>query len=404
MEGDLKADLEDTEEAKASFATLTASKEKEIAAAGKAIEEKTARSGELAVSVVQAKADLEDTEEAKADDETFKANLAASCATKSKEWDERQKIRAEEVTAISETIEMLNGDDALELFKKTLPSAASFLQLTARTQQQSAAAILRKIASRNSKRSINLRTMLAMLQSHAGGPMGKVVEMIDGMISNHGKDQAADDSKKDFCVSEIDATEDEEKVLKGAVADAQADIAEREDSIATLASEIEALEEGLAALDKSVAQATEQRKEEHAEYTATSAANSAALELIGMAKNRMNKFYAPDQYVAPETTTESSSPYGFVQISSHRAAPGPPPETFSGEYKKSESSGGVMAMMDQMMKDVEMDLQSAKHDEADAQKDYEEAMKDAAAKREEDSKLIVEKGAAKAEQVVNLQA
>merc|ERR1719161_2604321 len=76
-------------------------------------------------------------------------------------------------------------------------------------------------------------------------------------------------------------------------------------------------------------------------------------------------------------------------LSSHRAAPGPPPETFSGEYKKSESSGGVMAMMDQMMKDVEMDLQAAKHDEADAQKDYEEAMKD---------------GAAKAEQVVNLQA
>merc|ERR1719333_464943 len=243
-----------------------------------------------------------------------------------------------------------------------------------------------------------------MLQSHTGGPMGKAVEMIDGMISNHGKDQAADDSKKDFCVSELDATEDAEKVLQGAVADSQADIAEREDSIATLASEIKDLEAGLAALDKSVAQATEQRKEEHAEYTATSAANSAALELIGMAKNRMNKFYAPSQYEAPETTTESSSPYGFVQISSHRAAPGPAPETFSGEYKKSESSGGVMAMMDQMMKDVEMDLQAAKHDEADAQKDYEEAMKDAAGKREEDSKLIVEKGAAKAEQVVNLQA
>merc|ERR1719364_600076 len=56
-----------------------------------------------------------------------------------------------------------------------------------------------------------------------------------------------------------------------------------------------------------------------------------------------------------------------------------------------------------MMKDVEMDLQAAKHDEADAQKDYEEAMKDAAAKREEDSKLIVEKNEAKADQTENLQ-
>merc|ERR1719263_44740 len=55
MEADLKEATSTEEEAKASFTTLTASKEKEIAAAGKAVEEKTARVGELAVSVVQAK-------------------------------------------------------------------------------------------------------------------------------------------------------------------------------------------------------------------------------------------------------------------------------------------------------------------------------------------------------------
>merc|ERR1719321_2434052 len=148
----------------------------------------------------------------------------------------------------------------------------------------------------------------------------------------------------------------------------------------------------------SVRTATEQRKEEHAEYSSTAASNQAALQLIAMAKNRMNKFYAPDQYKAPPTTTESSSPYGFLQI---RADPGPAPETF-GEYKKSGSSTGVMAMMDQMIKDVEMDIQEAKHDEADAQKDYEEAMKDAAEKREEDSKLIVEKEGSKADVTTRL--
>merc|ERR1719375_950740 len=123
-----------------------------------------------------------------------------------------------------------------------------------------------------------------------------------------------------------------------------------------------------------------------------------------MAKNRMNKFYAPSQYKAPPTTTVSDSPYGFIQITAHRAMLGAAPETFSGLYQKSESSGGVMAMMDQMLKDVEMDMQEAKHDEEDAQKDYEETMKDAATKRSEDSKLIVEKEGAKAEQVMSLEA
>merc|ERR1719324_1491414 len=101
--------------------------------------------------------------------------------------------------------------------------------------------------------------------------------------------------------------------------------------IASTTAEIASLKKGLEELDKSVAEATELRKEEHAEYTSTAAANQAAVELIGMAKNRMNKFYAPDQYKAPPTTTESTSPYGLVQVAS-RADPGPAPETF-GEYK-----------------------------------------------------------------------
>jgi chromosome segregation ATPase len=219
------------------------------------------------------------------------------------------------------------------------------------------------------------------------------------MIAALEKEQADDDKKKDWCNVEIHRIEQEVKGLEVEVSDVAADIEEKEDEFETLKSEIATLQQSNADLDKSVAQATEQRQDEHAEYASTSASNQAALELIGMAKNRMNKFYAPSQYKAPPTTTESSSPYGLVQS---RADPGPAPETF-GEYKKSEGSTGVMGMMDQMIKDVEMDINEAKHDEADAQKDYEEAMKDAAEKREEDSKLIVEKEGSKADTMSRLQ-
>jgi predicted nucleic acid-binding Zn-ribbon protein len=405
MKDEMAADLKETtsseEEAKAGFATLMSSKEQEIAAAGKAVEEKTGRIGELAVSAVQAEADLKDTQEAMEEDTKFKANLAAQCATKSKEWDARQKLRAEEVEAISETIEMLNGDDALELFKKTLPSAAAFVQVavTTRSQQRRASSILRSLMVRDSKHKVNLHMMLMALKS--GGGFDKVVSMIDNMIATLEKEQADDDKKRDWCTDEIHTVEQEVKALEGEVSDVSADIEEKEDQLDTVKSEIAALQKSNTDMDKSVAQATEQRQDEHAEYASTSASNQAALELIAMAKNRMNKFYAPSQYKAPPTTTVSDSPYGFIQLSS-RADPGPAPETF-GEYKKSESSGGVMAMMDQMIKDVEMDIQEAKHDEADAQKDYEEEMKDAAEKRESDSKLIVEKEGSKADTMTRLQ-
>merc|ERR1719194_240270 len=76
--------------------------------------------------------------------------------------------------------------------------------------------------------------------------------------------------------------------------------------------------------------------------------------------------------------------------------PGPPPETF-GEYKKSEGSSSIISMMDQMIKDTEMDMAEAKRNEEEAQKDYEEEMSDAATKRSDDSQLIVTKDGEKAE-------
>merc|ERR1719305_554528 len=128
------ADLAEAEgkeaESKSTFETMMTSKKAEIEAAGKAIESKTARSGTVAVETVQAKADLEKTQKAVEEDTEFKANLKKNCAIKQKEWDERCKLRAQEIEAISDTIKMMNSDDALELFKKTLPSAAaaSFVQ------------------------------------------------------------------------------------------------------------------------------------------------------------------------------------------------------------------------------------------------------------------------------------
>merc|ERR1719305_2054210 len=139
MEADLKESEATEADAKSAYETLMTSKDAEIAAAGKAVEEKTARSGTVAVETVQAKADLESTTKAVAEDTDFKANLKKNCATKQKEWDERCKLRAQEVEAISDTIELLNSDDALELFKKTIPSAAaaSFIQTAATTRLRS---------------------------------------------------------------------------------------------------------------------------------------------------------------------------------------------------------------------------------------------------------------------------
>jgi hypothetical protein len=58
------------------------------------------------------------------------------------------------------------------------------------------------------------------------------------------------------------------------------------------------LTEGIKNLDKQVAEATETRKKENEDHVVNLAANNAAVEILGFAKNRLNKFYNPKMYQA----------------------------------------------------------------------------------------------------------
>merc|ERR1719478_459278 len=128
MEADLAKATSEEEAAVKDFNALLAAKSKEINALSREIESKTARIGELGVELVTLKEDLDDTTKSLAEDEAFLKDLDKNCKTKADEWAVRQKIRAEELLALADTIKILNDDDALELFKKTLP-ASSLLQL-----------------------------------------------------------------------------------------------------------------------------------------------------------------------------------------------------------------------------------------------------------------------------------
>merc|ERR1719472_167724 len=134
MTADIAEEKAAEEAAIAAYDELMTAKTKEVNALTKAIEEKMTRVGELAVEIVQMKNDLGDTEEALIEDKKFLKDLEKTCATKQAEWDEIVKTRNEELLALSDTIKVLNDDDSLELFKKTLPGAsASLLQMKVNT-------------------------------------------------------------------------------------------------------------------------------------------------------------------------------------------------------------------------------------------------------------------------------
>merc|ERR1719205_503708 len=384
------------------------------------------------------KQDLAVTQDTLAEDKAFLADLSKSCATKTSEWEARSKTRAEELLALADTIKVLNDDEALQLFKNTLPSSSSsLLQLTSAVPRQLEA--LSAIRSSMQKAIVQDKPGLELLvlaltgkKAAASGGFDKVIQMIDNMVGILKTEQDDDDHKKEYCAMQFDTSDDKKKALERSVAGEETAIAEAKEAIATLSQEIAALEAGIRALDKSVAEATAQRKDENAEYKALMASDTAAKEVLAFAKNRLNKFYNPKLYKAPpkvelsagdrvykslgnpDDLVATAAPGGIAgtgiavlaQVFSHehKAAPPPPPATWGAYATKSEENTGVIAMLDLLSKDLEKEMTEATTEEKDAQADYEQLMKDSAAKRTVDSNSLAEKGSSKADTEAELQA
>merc|ERR1719155_477109 len=160
------------------------------------------------------------------------------------------------------------------------------------------------------------------------------------------------------------------------------------EGIANAQSDIAALEKSIKALDKAVADATDTRKQENEDFTELMAQDSAAKEILGFAKNRLNKFYNPSLYKPPpkrELTDEdratlaaggtlapteapggiAGTGIGFVQA--HNGAAPPPPPAADLAYKTNgEESSGVITMIDTLVNDVEKEMHEAALEEKDA--------------------------------------
>merc|ERR1719387_2275761 len=227
-------------------------------------------------------------------------------------------------------------------------------------------------------------SLISMALRNSKVSFDKVIKMIDDMVKLLGEEQIADDAKKEYCEAELDKTEDELKEVDHQIEDLTKAIEDTTEMIATLTDEIKALEQGIVELDKSVVEATATRKEEHDDFVQELAANTAAKDILGIAKNRLNKFYNPKLYKPPPkrelteaeritvnnggTLAPTAAPGGIAGtgvtvLAQVEGAPPPPPETFGAYKKQGEASGGVMAMMDELEAELDKEITEGKIEE-----------------------------------------
>jgi chromosome segregation ATPase len=250
-----------------------------------------------------------------------------------------------------------------------------------------------------------------------------VLKMVDALVGTLKDEQIEDDKKKAYCGQEMNKAGDKKTGLLRNIKDTESAIGKAKEDVVALGEAIKKLIVSIKDLDKAVAEATLQRKEEHEEYSSLMAETGTAKELLGFAKNRLNKYYNPKLHkAAPErqlseedrivannggTLPPTEAPGGisgtnigtatsFLQVEDDSELDSET-EGFTGYKKAAQESSGVIALLNLLIADLDKQMTEAKVEEKHSQEDYEQAMKDAAAKRAADSKALAESEAERAD-------
>merc|ERR1719287_283923 len=121
-------------------------------------------------------------------------------------------MNQEELLALADTIKILNDDDALEMFKKTLPGAgSSFMQMSVSSTQMRARALALIQEARNAKPGRTSLDFIALALRGKKIGFDKVIKMIDDLTATLKQEQLDDDHKKEYCEVQFDQADDKKK-------------------------------------------------------------------------------------------------------------------------------------------------------------------------------------------------
>jgi len=293
-----------------------------------------------------------------------------------KEWEERQKTRQLEMEAVSKALAVLSTDDAHDLFTKTFnPALVQSESATHSERRAQASKLLSAVA--NKLHSPRLATLATQVRLDA---FTRVKKAIDDMIAQLLVEKADEIKHKDFCVDEFNTNQLQTEKKEREKSDLIAKIEELEMTIKTLTEAIETLKAEIAEMQVQLKRAGEDREKENKMFQQTVSDQRETQKLLQAALNILKEFYAKKE----AALIQKQEPVG------------PPPPPGFEAYKNNEAAPGVMGMIQQIISDAKAMENETIRSEEDAQKAYEDFVKDTNASIEAKSKDIVNKSEEKA--------
>jgi len=354
------------------------------------IEEKTITKARKQEQRALDKKELASTIAVKAEDESTLKDTTTECAQKTMSFDEKQKLRTEEIEAIQTAIGILKGGD-MQTGTKNLAlsqSKTSFTQLRGKdAASEETENIHRKItdflASEGAR--LHSRGLTLLAEKFAADPFSKVKKLIDSMITRLLEEAHADADHEGFCDTEIGKSKVTRDKLSTDIDALNAAIEEGKSTIMSLTEEVPTLSKEIADLDASRSAATSMRKKEKAANKVTVSDSKAASDAVGAATAVLKDFYAG-----------ASTATGFVQTGDARPIMGTDEwnslanpnfkgtvdkghkagmQTFGKSYQgQQDEAGGVLAMLEVIASDFNNVIADTNAAEVQSQTAYDDFM------------------------------
>merc|ERR1719482_1447551 len=317
-----------------------------------------------------AKGTLEMVSTEKAEDEKYLQDLGSQCRMKAEAFENRQKMREEEIAAIAEAIGIIK-EKVSGLADKHLPSLAqkkvslSLLRSsTSHAAQKARAAAL--LHSRGAK--LGSKELVQLATSVSEDPFAKVIDMIKGLIAKLQEEAAAEADHKAWCDGELKDNKLTREAKTEEVNALTAKVDELNAQVAKLTQGINDHEKAMGEIDAAMAEATEVRQKEKAKNEETIADCEAAIEAVSSALTILKEFYkkaAGDSLLQSKQTPADDAPASFSN------------DAYTGQQG---SKRGVVDMLDVIHADFSRLLSDTTTDESE--REYESFMDESAKDRE----------------------
>jgi len=309
--------------------------------------------------------ELTTTSSSKDADTKYLDDVSATCSQKAADYESNQKLRTDELEAISKAVQIVSQKlSLLEVkFQSLLQmkrKATSLALLRSTKNDDKLKAKLLGFLQGEAQR-LKSAALMNLLEPVATAALGKVKETIEGVIHKLEEQDSQDTEKQTWCASELKSNEKSRREKAVMVDELNADIDLLNASIISLGEEIVTMQRELSDSAQAIANATEIRKQEQSMNAATieeaQKAQAAVLEAI----NVLKEFY-------------ESSGLGASLLQEKSGSKQP---AMTGAYGgMTDESGGVVSLLETISADFSRLEADTKAEESSAAGEFDKLSKD----------------------------